>query len=167
MKTIEMVPTLAGKKLALRAFQPSDMSAALVHFNTSDVHKMLRTPVPFLEEHARKRMESPAAFVIDVGGFAGEIGFHSIIRGHRAEFYYSLSPIHWGKGVMQEAIALATAWAAKEFQLIRIQAYVFSYNPASARLLEKCGFLCEGRLRKDFIKSGYPIDRFIYSRIYP
>ena len=38
----------------------------------------------------------------------------------------------------------------------------FSHNPASARVLEKCGFQQEGFLRKHFLKDG----RFIDARLF-
>ena len=48
--------------------------------------------------------------------------------------------------------------AFEEFGLVKITAYVFTGNPASARVLEKCGFVQEGLLRKHFLKDGKFID---------
>lgn len=40
----------------------------------------------------------------------------------------------------------------------KITAHVFSFNDASARVLEKCGFEQEGYLTKHFVKHGRLID---------
>jgi RimJ/RimL family protein N-acetyltransferase len=45
--------------------------------------------------------------------------------------------------------------------LVRIEAKVFTYNPASARVCEKAGFLCEGIARKLHYKNGVYIDAFM------
>ena len=41
---------------------------------------------------------------------------------------------------------------------MKIIAHVVTHNPASARVLEKCGFVQEGLLRKHFLKDGQFID---------
>ena len=42
---------------------------------------------------------------------------------------------------------------------------VFEGNPASARLLEKAGYVLEGRLRKSVKKNGRTLDQFLYARV--
>jgi len=42
---------------------------------------------------------------------------------------------------------------------------VFEGNPASARLLEKAGYVLEGRLRKSVTKNGRTLDQFLYARV--
>ena len=39
---------------------------------------------------------------------------------------------------------------------------VFTGNPASARVLEKCGFVQEGYLRKHYLKDGKFIDARLF-----
>ncbi|MBY0524416.1 MAG: GNAT family N-acetyltransferase [Gemmataceae bacterium] len=47
--------------------------------------------------------------------------------------------------------------AFEEFGLVKITAHVFATNPASARVLQKCGFVQEGYLKKHYLKDGqYP-----------
>ena len=47
----------------------------------------------------------------------------------------------------------------------RIYAEIFAENTASARVLEKCGFICEGILRKGIIKKGIVHDAKLYALI--
>ena len=53
--------------------------------------------------------------------------------------------------------------AFEEFGLAKITAHVFPHNPASARVLEKCGFEEEGFLRKHFLKDGQFIDARLFA----
>ena len=48
---------------------------------------------------------------------------------------------------------------------MRIEAYVFEWNPASCRVLEKAGFVKEVRLKKRVTKDGRTIDEFLYGLV--
>jgi RimJ/RimL family protein N-acetyltransferase len=97
----------------------------------------------------------------------GGIGLRLGIDIHRrtAEIGYWLAEPFWGRGVMSEAVAAFTAYAFWTFDLVRIFAEVFANNPASARVLEKAGFLCEGRLRARICKEGRILDALLYARL--
>ena len=49
--------------------------------------------------------------------------------------------------------------------LVRLEAPVFEWNPASMRVLEKCGFQREGIRRKGIFKDGQVIDAVMYARL--
>jgi RimJ/RimL family protein N-acetyltransferase len=53
-------------------------------------------------------------------------------------------------------------YAFGTFGLDRLQATVFGWNPASARVLEKIGFQLEGRHRQAVLKDGERTDLLIY-----
>jgi RimJ/RimL family protein N-acetyltransferase len=42
---------------------------------------------------------------------------------------------------------------------------VFDWNGASARVLEKAGYVLEGRLKKSVTKDGQTIDQLMYAMI--
>jgi RimJ/RimL family protein N-acetyltransferase len=48
--------------------------------------------------------------------------------------------------------------------LIRLEARVFSWNDASMRVLEKCGFRREALLEKRIVKDGMVLDEVVYAR---
>ncbi|MFL6598262.1 MAG: hypothetical protein DME58_09520 [Verrucomicrobia bacterium] len=50
------------------------------------------------------------------------------------------------------------------FPLRRISAEVFATNAASARVLEKAGFIFEGRLKNNVLKDGEVLDSLLYAR---
>ena len=69
----------------------------------------------------------------------------------------------WGRGIVTEAVKAFTDWALANFDLSRISAGVFEWNPASARVLEKAGFEFEGRMKKAVTKEGRIGDELIYA----
>ena len=66
-------------------------------------------------------------------------------------------------GYASEAIQVALRFCFRTLKLMRVQAYVFSGNEASRKLLDKLGFSCEGYLRKRFFNRRRYIDTYLYS----
>ncbi|MDB5155021.1 MAG: family N-acetyltransferase [Mucilaginibacter sp.] len=76
---------------------------------------------------------------------------------------YWLSEDLWGRGIMPEAVKLVTDYAFTQLGFIRIQASVYSKNPASMRVLEKAGYQKEGVLRNAVVKNNVVMDEHIYA----
>ncbi|HTK19139.1 MAG TPA: GNAT family protein [Mucilaginibacter sp.] len=76
---------------------------------------------------------------------------------------YWLSEELWGKGIMPEAVKLITEYAFTYLNFIRLQASVYSKNPASMRVLEKAGYVKEGVMRNAVIKDGEILDEHLYA----
>ncbi|MCI0642764.1 MAG: GNAT family N-acetyltransferase [Gemmataceae bacterium] len=97
-----------------------------------------------------------------IGG-CGFDGFQ-VGKSHRAGIGYWLAKPFWGRGIMTAVVQRVCQHAFDEFGgLVKITAHVFSHNPASARVLEKCGFVQEGLLRKHFLKNGTLIDAKLFA----
>jgi RimJ/RimL family protein N-acetyltransferase len=56
-------------------------------------------------------------------------------------------------------------FAFAEFGLVKITAHVFADNPASAKVLENCGFQQEGFLRKHYLKDGKFLDSKLFALV--
>jgi RimJ/RimL family protein N-acetyltransferase len=82
-----------------------------------------------------------------------------------AELGYWLGEPFWSRGIMTEAVAALTPCAFGMFGLQRIYAEPFANNRASARVLEKAGFVCEGRLRGSIFKDNQRLDSLLYARV--
>jgi ribosomal-protein-alanine N-acetyltransferase len=82
-----------------------------------------------------------------------------------ADLGYWLGEPFWGQGIMSEAVAVFTRCALGAFNLDRIYAEPFANNRASARVLEKAGFVCEGRLRASIFKDCKRLDAFLYAHV--
>ena len=86
-----------------------------------------------------------------------------LVPGHRAELGYWLAKSLWGRGIMTAVVGAARDHALAQWNLVRISAHVFTFNAASARVLETNGFVCEGLHRKRFLKDGQFLDARAYA----
>lgn len=91
---------------------------------------------------------------IDIGegvsAFTGSVG-------------YWIGEEHWGQGYGSAAFAAFLNYVWATFEVERLQAEVFAWNPASARVLEKNGFLLEGMRKRAIYKDGEFVDEGFYS----
>lgn len=108
-------------------------------------------------------------FVVEVDGcFAGGAGLKPRAgeQAGVAEFGYWLGRAYWGRGIATEAAQLLADHALKERQLRRLEAHVFLPNVASARVLEKSGFVREALLREAYVeRDGTIVDGLLYARL--
>jgi RimJ/RimL family protein N-acetyltransferase len=74
---------------------------------------------------------------------------------------------YWGRGIATEAVRAVTDYAFRTFDLCRLHAGVFEWNPASMRVLEKAGYTLEARHRRSVTKDGQTIDRLVYALVRP
>ena len=75
-------------------------------------------------------------------------------KNKNAEIGYWLGKKHWGEGLMTEAVRLILNFGFGNLRLHRIYARLFEENTGSARVLEKCGFNLEGRMREERYRYG-------------
>lgn len=158
----------------LRPWRRGDETSLSRHANNRAVWRNLRDifPHPYTVADARAWVRTasvadpPTELAIDVDGEAvGGIGVQLKRDIHRrtAEIGYWLAEPLWNRGIATEAVRGMTDHAFAVFDLVRIEALVFEWNPASARVLEKAGYTLEGRLRKSVTKDGRTVDALLYS----
>ncbi len=165
---------LALTESCVRDWRPEDAPSVARHANDRRVWINLRDqfPHPYALSDAerfiaRATAEDPVtSFAIEVAGEAGGgIGLRlqeDVFR-RSAEIGFWLAEPHWGRGIMTEAVRAFTDHAFAAFDLCRLYAGVFEWNPASMRVLEKAGYTLEGRLRRSVTKDGQTIDRLLYA----
>jgi RimJ/RimL family protein N-acetyltransferase len=170
-----MIDQLELKQSTIRPWRLDDAESLARHANNRKVWRALRDrfPHPYTAEDARKFLEATVKFepitifCIEVNDAAvGEIGIHleNDVHRHTAELGYWLGEEFWARGVMTEAVGAFTDFCFDRFSLRRIYAEPFANNPASARVLEKAGFVFEGRLKNNVVKDGEALDSLLYAR---
>ena len=92
---------------------------------------------------------------------------HQDVERVSAEIGYWLGEPFWGRGIATEALDAMTRYAIETHALTRMYALPFAWNAASCRVLEKAGYVLEGRLRRSAIKDGVVIDQLQYAFIAP
>lgn len=162
----------------LSEFRASDKDTLIAQLNDRDIYdRTLRIPFPYTDASAdgwlalvakiTQQQGCPVQWAIRnaddalIGG-CGLDGFQ-VGKSHRAEVGYWLAKPFWGRGTMTAVVQRLCQHAFAEFGLVKLTAHVFAHNPASARVLEKCGFQQEGFLRKHFLKDGQLIDARLFA----
>jgi len=171
------MPTIKAKGFILRPFKKGDETSIVKNINNKKIAKAtLSILYPYSKKDAvswigknlkfykqLKPKQINLAISID-DEIVGGIGLTDI-NGHKAEIGYWLGENYWGRGIATAAAELITEYAFSRLGLKRIYAYVFAFNKASARVLEKAGFIYEGKLRKNVIKDGKPMDDLLFARV--
>ena len=166
---------VVNHQIHLSEFQQTDKVTLIEHLNDRDIYeRTLRIPFPYAEKDAAdwfvrvakitEEQGRPCHFAIRGADDAviGGCGFHDF-QSHRAEVGYWLAKPYWGRGIMTAVVKRICQHAFDEFGLLKIVAHVYTLNPASARVLEKCGFVQEGLLRSQYLKDGKLIDAWLFA----
>jgi len=94
----------------------------------------------------------------------GIIGHYRIRPEHfRAEIGYMLLPEYHGKGIITEAITEVVNYGFEVMQMHSIEAIIDPDNIASAKVLQKNGFVKEAHLKENEYYEGRFLDTVIYS----
>jgi len=166
------IPVLETGRLTLRAPRRGDVKAIATLANDRRIaENTARIPHPYDAGDARQfidavnRRDGEAVFAITLGGtLIGTCGVDP--REGGPEIGYWLGAPYWGQGYATEAIRAVIDFAFDDLDYDELQAGARVTNPASRRVLEKCGFQWTGvglyRIRA--ISSSAPIDRFRLDR---
>lgn len=168
-------PTLETARLKLRPMALAD--AADLHRLVNDIEIARNTmliPHPYPEGFAaewigthQEKFEKNEEVVFGIerredGAFVGVIGV--IPEPHdMAELGYWIGQEYWNHGYATEAAAAAIDYAFRILGVNRVEALHFVRNPASGRVMEKCGMKCEGTLRQARKKWDEYLDVRVYS----
>jgi ribosomal-protein-alanine N-acetyltransferase len=171
----EKIMELKFRDCMIRSWKEEDASSILKYANNRKIWLNLRDgfPHPYTLDDAKQFITKSGAkdpetfFAIASSKEAiGSIGFGIGQDVHRytAELAYWLAEPYWNKGIITEVIRIVTEYAFETFKLIRIYAEPYASNPASSKVLEKCGFQYEGRLKASVYKDGKVLDQLMYSK---
>lgn len=165
-----------GEDVWLRSLSMADADSLARYANNRNVWRNLRDvfPHPYTREDALSFIamieagSQENAFAIATSSEAiGVIGFHlepDVLR-RSAEVGYWLGEPFWGRGIMTRALNLICDHVFQNYDVIRLSAPVFAWNPASARVLENAGFIREGVMRSAVYKDGEITDLLMYGKL--
>lgn len=157
----------------IRTWEAGDAPSIARHANNPRIACHLRDafPHPYTRRDAElfiamaKRSRSAFLLAIEADGEAvGGIGLHFLRDVYRgtAEIGYWLAEEYWGRGIATDAVRALVPVAFEKFPVIRLQAGIFADNPASMRVLEKCGFSCEAVHTRAITKNSVIMDEHLY-----
>jgi ribosomal-protein-alanine N-acetyltransferase len=168
-------PTLHTERLRLRPFTDADADALFALHSNAFVLRYWDAP-PWSDRARAERFVtacrqmaeegSGARLAMERASDASFLGWCSLTRWNpafrSASLGYCLNEGAWGHGHATEAARSVLRWAFDTLDLNRVQAETDTRNVASARVLEKLGFLREGTLREDCVVNGDVSDSWVY-----
>ncbi|MEJ7609701.1 MAG: GNAT family protein [Ferruginibacter sp.] len=158
----------------LRPWSMNDLASLVKYANNKNIAQFMSDvfPHPYTTEAGRAfiqfacKDEPVHIFAIEVNGeAAGGIGIHpqGDIQQKNAELGYWLAEPYWGKGIITKAISEIIEFAFRNYDINRVFARPFGNNIGSQKVLEKAGFVLEGRFENTFIKNGTLQDELVYA----
>jgi len=166
-----------GEKILLRAVEEADNQLLLSLINDPDTEMMLggsSWPVSEAEqlkwfEHQERSRDVLRCIVAlkEDGKAIGTIILSDIDQKNATgHIHIKMSKDGGrGKGYGTDAVNTMVQYAFEELRLNCIYANILSYNEASIKLFERCGFKRDGVLRQRVYKKGKFIDLLAYSRL--
>ena len=168
-------PTLTTARLRLRPFTHADEEALWSLHSNARVLRYWDSP-PWSDRARAGRFVAVSRQLAEEGGGArvametvddgAFVGWCSVSRFNAAyrsaALGYCLEESAWGQGYATEGADALLGWAFETLDLNRVQAETDTRNLASARVLEKLGFVREGTLREDCVVDGDVSDSWVY-----
>jgi RimJ/RimL family protein N-acetyltransferase len=171
-------PTLHTPRLRLRPFADEDADALFELHGNPYVLRYWDSPPWGERARAERFIETcrqmandgtGARLAMDRQSDGAFIGWTGLTRWNpdyrSASLGYCLHDRAWGRGYATEAAGALLQWAFETLDLNRVQAEADTRNLASARVLEKLGFVREGTLREDCVVNGEVSDSWVYGLI--
>lgn len=157
---------LATKRLTLRPFREDDVQALYEYSRDEPVgrnagwkpHESLQESDDILH---LVFLNQPSVWAVERkadGRLMGSVGLITDSArqyGSARSLVYALGVDYWGQGYMTEAVRAVIRFGFAQMGLDLISATCYPDNPASRRVLEKCGFRYEGTLhRAELLYNG-------------
>ena len=165
------LPVLETPRLTLRPLRMSDAQDIFAYSRDPEVARHVlweayrslsdaRVYLRFMLRQYRNGAPSSYGIVLKATGrVVGTIGFMWYSEENRsAEVGYSLARWLWNQGLMTEALRAVLDMGFRTLRLHRIEAQHETSNPASGRVMLKCGMRREGTLRERVLNKGRFVD---------
>lgn len=173
--------TIQTERLEIRRFRENDNASMRSHWVSDiSVQKMYSEPAYTTEEEVREllnkyieayRQNNTYRWAItlrDASDCIGQIAYFMINDiNHWGEIEYCVGRAFQNKGYITEAVNGILEFGFEVIKLHKVQVCHKANNPASKRVIEKCGFVYEGALRDFFFMDNQYVDRLYYSMLQP
>ena len=169
-------PNLETERLLLRRVDSNDVREILALRSNPDTMKYIPRPLLKTDEEALEHITmidskidsnegiNWAITLKDNPKLIGIIGHYRIKpENYRAELGYMLLPEYHGKGIISEAVKEAVNYGFNAMKLHSLEAVIDPENYASAKVLEKNGFVKEAHFIDYEFFEGRFLDTVIYS----
>jgi RimJ/RimL family protein N-acetyltransferase len=169
------LPALGSPVVTLRELRLSDAPALLSMLSTEEVARFISPPPTTVEgferfivwTHAERRAGRYACFAVVPRGTDTAIGIFQVRQlgpgFDLAEWGFALGSAYWGTGIFMASAELVLDFAFGPMGVHRLEARAAVRNGRGNGALRKLGAVCEGVLRRSFLRNGEYLDQNIWS----
>ncbi len=162
------------ERLKLRRFKLSDLNDFYEYAKNPNVgpnagwecHKSKNESILLLTSFIKSK-EVWAIELIESSKVIGSVGLHQDKKRENPKsrmIGYVINQDYWGKGYATEAVKKLIEYSFDKLKLDILSAYHYSFNERSKRVIYKCGFHFEGKLRACSLSpSGEVYEDMCYS----
>ncbi len=160
---------------SLRPWAFGDAASMLAHINFPETARNMADWYPQSGYTLEMAQEWVSGGHIQHGGITHAVDFQGEAVGAagihpqtgfarcNAEIGYWIGPAHQRKGAGTAIVRALTELAFGDANVSRVFAPIHAHNPASQRVCEKNGFVCEGLRRLSVMKWGKAIDNVVWA----
>ena len=166
---LEVKPILETPRLILRTLTPDDVPDLRRWLARDEVYTYWGRPASKGERQPETMFVDPRPWVKrkpspdfkwgmvskDTNTVIGDISVFDIENNRMGSVGYRFDPDEWSNGYATEALREAVRFIFTHTELDRLHATADVRNTASNRVLEKCGFVLEGTVRRGKMVSTY------------
>lgn len=143
MKELE----IKTKRMTLRPMPDSEIEALMERIDDDELRAAYGEMLDGCKREPENRIwYAPWKMTLkDSQEFIGDLCFKGPVKNHSVEIGYGIQPEYEGRGYTTEALQALTKWAFGQKDVVFVEAETAPDNKASQRVLEKCGFVPDGR----------------------
>ena len=169
------VPVLDGSGVRLRPWRPDDADRIVEACSDERTsHWLGKMPVPYTRADAEAYLQDRievlatgsavgwAVADLDSDAVVGSVALFNLMPGRQAEVGYWTHPVARGRGVMTEAVRMASSHGFGPLGLGRLVAFAATENAASRRVIEANGFRLVGIERSAVLIRTGLVDHAAY-----
>lgn len=169
------LPVLTGSRLTLRELRVSDAPSLFAMLTTEEVSRFISPPPTTVEGFERfitwanreRAAGNYACFAIVPHGMDTAVGLFQVRQLEpgwgTAEWGFAMGSAFWGTGLFVEGARLVLEFAFETIGVHRLEARAATQNGRGNGALRKLGAVCEGVLRRSFLRDGRYLDQALWA----
>ena len=169
------LPVLAAHNVTLRELRLSDAPSLLAMLTTEEVARFISPPPTTVEgferfivwTHAERQAGRYACFAVVPRGMDTAVGIFQVRQLEpgfaSAEWGFAIGSAYWGTGLFPNGARLILDFAFGVLGVHRLEARAAVRNGRGNGALRKMGAVCEGVLRRSFLRNGEYLDQHLWS----
>jgi ribosomal-protein-alanine N-acetyltransferase len=169
------LPILASAGVTLRELRMSDAASLLAMLSTEEVTRFISPPPTTVEgferfiewTHRERAAGRYVCFAVVPSGTDTAVGIFQVrqldLTFDTAEWGFAIASPYWGSGIFPASCELVLNFVFDAVGVHRLEARAAVRNGRGNGALRKVGAVCEGVLRKSFLRNGEYLDQNLWS----